>query len=45
MALLEAFGEPHRDFYDWHIPNGGGFRGEWDPSAHKIINIEPLSIC
>ncbi len=44
MAILEAFAAPHRDFYDWNIPNGGGFLAEWDPSAHRIINTEPLSL-
>ena len=44
MAILEAFAAPYRAFYDWNIPNGGGFLAEWDPSAHRIINIEPLSL-
>ncbi len=44
MAILEAFAAPHRDFYDWNIPNGAGFLAEWDPSAHRIINAEPLSL-
>lgn len=26
MAILEAFAEPRRDFYSYHIPNGAYFR-------------------
>ena len=25
MSILEAFGQPKRDFYDWQIKNGEGF--------------------
>lgn len=25
MAALSRFAEPHRDYYDWNAPNGGGF--------------------
>lgn len=28
MAVMEAFGEPKRDFYDWQPANGGGFLTE-----------------
>lgn len=28
MALMEALCRPHRDFYDFHAPNLGGFRAE-----------------
>lgn len=30
MAMLEAFAMPQRDFYYYHIPNGGAIRCLWD---------------
>lgn len=32
MSILEAFGQPKRDFYDWQVKNGQGFLLEftWD---------------
>lgn len=26
MALLDRFSEPHRDYYDWQVKNGCGYR-------------------
>ena len=40
MAILEAFSVPHRDFYDWQVPNGGGYRFWYDPrtkSAEQMV--------
>lgn len=25
MSLMSAFAVPHRDYFDWHVGNGGGF--------------------
>ena len=25
MAILERYAKPHRDYFDWHAPCGGGF--------------------
>lgn len=28
MALLDRFSDPHRDYYDWQVKNGGGYAAE-----------------
>ena len=25
MAILDRYAQPHRDYFDWHAPCGGGF--------------------
>ena len=25
MAILDRYARPHRDYFDWHAPCGGGF--------------------
>ena len=37
MAILERFARPKRDFYDYHIPNGGRIDGTWD---HGTITLD-----
>lgn len=27
MSILDAFSSPHRDYFDWQIANGSGYRG------------------
>ena len=31
MSILDQYSCPHKDFYDWQISNGEGFRMEWNP--------------
>ena len=43
MAILGRFGAPQRPFYDYHVPNGGGFVlqvDRWD--ARRRYPVRPL---
>lgn len=40
MTLLEAFEETHR-FYDWQVPNGGGWYCRWE--SGQFTNISRLT--
>ncbi len=31
MHLMDAYGEPEREFYGWHVKNGGGYKISLDP--------------
>lgn len=46
MALLDAFSNPHRDYYDWQTGNGKGYAMELvsDVSSGQIVleNIRPM---
>ncbi|MEG1857888.1 MAG: histidine phosphatase family protein [Pseudoflavonifractor sp.] len=33
MSMLARFGLPKRDYYDWLLPNCGGFRAQLDPAT------------
>ena len=36
MAILEAFAEPQRDFYDYHVPNCGFILCSWENQKLSI---------
>lgn len=38
MALLERFALPKREFYDYHVKNGGGYVTEYDGKNIRIVN-------
>ena len=38
MAILERFARPQRDFYDYHIPNGGILAGYWDSGVITVLD-------
>ena len=46
MALLDIFAEPHRDYYDWQAPNGGGYRAVLDredgTGRIRMTDVEPI---
>lgn len=42
MAILDAFSDPHRDFYDWQVKNGCGYTGCYDPESGLIRDITPI---
>jgi len=37
MAILERFGWPQKPFYDWHVPNGGGYRASLTPQGLLMV--------
>lgn len=39
MAILEAFGEPRRSYFDWQIENGACIRGEYTDEGRIIIDF------
>jgi len=39
MAILEAFSRPKRDFYAFHLPNGGCFRAEMDGNGSVLTVV------
>lgn len=43
MALLEAFGEPRRLFYDWHCGNGEGWQVQWESKSARLLVLGPIS--
>lgn len=42
MAILEAYGQPHRDFYSYHIANGEAIDCELE--GKQILNIKKLPV-
>lgn len=42
MALLDRYSEPHRDYFEWRVQNGGGFRVLWNPGTKKMTDITEL---
>lgn len=44
MAILDSCSNPHRDYYDWQIENGGGYAAEvvWknDGNSFYLCNIK-----
>ena len=47
MSILERYGVPRKDFYQWHVKNGQGYELEvedslWIPFSGKIDQIKPL---
>ncbi len=42
MALLDRFSGSGKDFYDWQVPNGGGFYCEWCPMTCRLSVIREL---
>lgn len=38
MNIMEAYGEPKKSFYDWHVGNGQGYLVEVDTEAWKQGN-------
>lgn len=48
MAVMAAMAEGQHSFYDWQVPNGGGymadvFPDEWTRGIQKLRNIKSLS--
>ena len=43
MNIMEAYGEPKKSFYDWHVGNGQGYLVEVDTEAwkqgHKTLKV------
>ena len=37
MSVLEAFGEPRQDYYQWHTQPGHGYRAVWEDGILKEI--------
>ena len=37
MAILEAFARPRGTFYDYQVPNGGGFVTLWDGETLTVL--------
>lgn len=44
MAICEAFGEPKKSYFDYHIPCGKGYKGELFVSPTGEIKIRELRI-
>ena len=47
MSILERYGVPHQDFYQWHVENAEGYElfvepTLWTPSRREIHKIAPL---
>lgn len=45
MALLDAFSNPHKDYFSWGVKNGEGYLGEGICSEEgnlQIANIQPI---
>lgn len=45
MAILDAYSAPHRDYFEWQVPNASGFCGvlEMENNGIYLKNIEKLS--
>lgn len=46
MSILEKYGVPRKDFYDWHVKNGEGYRMELadDPGAPGCPGIRVSAV-
>ena len=42
MAILEHFARPQRDFYDYHIPNGGMIAGSWNDGVITVLDRQGI---
>lgn len=47
MSILEAFAEPHRDYYDWKVGNGQGYHitlleNEWKEAICRVQVVEGI---
>ena len=42
MAVLDAFSEPHRDYFDWQVKNACGFSGFWNPGEQTLTGLRPI---
>lgn len=47
MSILEQYGIPHQDFYQWHVENGEGYELSveppfWNVSRREVHKIMPL---
>jgi alpha-ribazole phosphatase len=46
MSVFERFARPHRDYYDYHVPNCGGFKALLDDESWsrdpQLYNIQRL---
>ena len=40
MAVLEAYGEPKRSYFDWQVKNGACIRGRWTGDGKIYIKIK-----
>ncbi|MDE6036290.1 MAG: histidine phosphatase family protein [Ruminococcus sp.] len=40
MSVMSEFAVPHKDFYEWHVKNGGGFTVEY--FSRKIAILEEI---
>ena len=34
MSILDAYGIPHQDYFDWHVGNGEGYIVRFNPEAY-----------
>lgn len=39
MAVLEAFGEPQRSYFEWQIKNGAYIQGEYTDDGKMMVDI------
>lgn len=51
MAILDRYSEPHRDYFEWQVPNAHGFLCEYVPADKtgavgilRIISALPSAI-
>ena len=42
MAVLSRFALPARDYYQWSVGNGHGFRLLWEPDSHVLRLTEEI---
>ena len=39
MSLLDAYSDPHADYFSWQTGNGTGYQAFWDPVDRKLKEI------
>jgi len=39
MSLLDAYSNPHADYFSWQTANGTGYQAIWNPIDRKFENI------
>lgn len=40
MSVMEAFGQPKQDYYQWYADNGHGYMADWDGA--ELINVRTI---
>ncbi|MBQ6376306.1 MAG: histidine phosphatase family protein [Lachnospiraceae bacterium] len=39
MALLDRFSRPHEGYFNWLVPNGGGYRVQWNKERPEMTDM------